>query len=760
MITKSHRYFNLFSISSFAVAQLVFLFGFPFTPQTGYAMSHEAVAGWDRFPQLDVLGSGTFGTVYLSRDLLPTSEYYNELVAVKVVALQRISDAEVKLAMSEVAILRELDHPNVLKFIDCFIDNDQLLCCVTEYVNGGDLAMLIKDAKHAHRFLDSFVVADMARQLLEGLSYLHSQAIIHRDIKPANIYLTSSGGIKIGDFGVSKLVSDITPEAVTFIGTPYYICPELARGESYSFGADVWALGVVLFELHVLRLPFFARNIMALMAIIAKGEYDSRAMETRAISEQQREGLLSSCGPEYVMKSESLASLVSSLVKSMLVVEKGSRLSAQEILSTFFGVSSQPPDESGLDQSVRASRANSIIEEDAHVYKSAPRQSLRTSCSSAGHLFVGQMSVGRSDPLADEDVVLVGGDADLDGKADVRVQGEVEYEDDFEEDEERGVAAQPEIPSPVNDHGDEDQSRRSCRLVVKISPSCPDSLSSSPSTANNVVVLQQTPRRHSSNAAVALAVASQTSRFRDPHAMERMLREKALKYHERRLALERKARERQEAHEQQQRKAFAEMSAPESTSSSQPNFAVAFGAVAGNAANVALGQSALAAKHFAVSLLSSASASKLSSSRKGGTRSAKTSQQDLTPNEDDEDEDEEDDCARRSLCAALVFFSSTSSETVPLRRLTTSTSFKRLIRRVFSIAHSRYPQHLQRSTGEGDEPKQLDIDTMAQVLRMTYLDSQGDLVEIGTAAEWRYVLAEHLAQAGRGQVLLLRCLGF
>jgi serine/threonine protein kinase len=699
-------------------------------------MEHQLLTGWDRFPRLDVLGSGAFGVVHLSRDLLYSSEYFNELVAVKTIALQRISDAEANLAMTEVAILRELDHPNVLKFIDCFIDDDQLLCCVTEYVNGGDLAGLIRDAKQANRFIDSFVLVDITRQILEGLAYLHSQAIIHRDIKPANIYLSSTGAIKIGDFGVSKLVSCNLPEAATFIGTPYYISPELARGETYSFGADVWALGVVVYELHTLRLPFFARNIMALMASIAKGEYDTAAVEKRALSDVQREGLLSSCGPEYVLKSESLGSLVASLVKSMLVAEKANRMSAQEILSTYFGVSSAAPDDSGLALSARTSRGHSLLEEDAAVFRTTLRRSLR-SMSTSG-LPLGSSEQGRPIPdvAADLDEVLAG-------------EKEQEYADDFEEDESQILAVpcfsappacrKSEFQAATGKYDDDDQWRVAC-VVLKKADKQPDPTAISYSEAPVECfgrLASAFPRGEPCRPAAV---------FRDPQEMERMLRQKALKYHERRLAAEKKAREREQQQEQHD-------SSCSSLPSPPSNFAVAFSSAVSCSGYSALGQSALAAKSFAMSLMGSSSSSHTSLKKK----SIAMRRAGCSAAEDDEDTNDEE---LPKPIPAAVFISSTS-ETVPLRRVSTITRFKSILKRVSAILRSRSlireQSACRHKATETSISELADTqESLAESLKLSYLDAQGDRVEVGTSAEWRYVVEEHLTSSMGCGLLVLR----
>ena len=102
-------------------------------------------------------------------------------------------------------------------------------------------------------------------QMSLALSYLHSKKILHRDLKPANIFLSEGKRvIKLGDFGVTKVLSNTLPMAKTKIGTPYYMAPELLLGDAYNYKADVWSLGCVLYELAALAVPFQAQKMTQL----------------------------------------------------------------------------------------------------------------------------------------------------------------------------------------------------------------------------------------------------------------------------------------------------------------------------------------------------------------------------------------------------------------------------------------------------------------------------------------------------------------
>ena len=188
-------------------------------------------------------------------------------------------------------------------------------------------------------WVESFLITDIAKQCLDALAYLHALGIIHRDIKPSNIYLSKKDGtVKIGDFGVSKLLQPSAPFATTFVGTPFYLCPELCMGDPYSFGADVWALGVLLYELYCLKLPFAADNVLGQIYVITEGTYDKRALRCpHAFADTQRAVLEDLYGPSFAQSEVLLHGLVVELVEQMLSVDPAQRPSAETLLTRVFG---------------------------------------------------------------------------------------------------------------------------------------------------------------------------------------------------------------------------------------------------------------------------------------------------------------------------------------------------------------------------------------------------------------------------------------
>jgi NIMA (never in mitosis gene a)-related kinase len=286
---------------------------------------------WQRYTKAQTLGHGAYGTVYLAKDL-EAEDVSEEYVAIKCVPLMDIGERDKQMAMGEVAILRQLEHRNILRFIDCFIDEDSFLCTVTEFVDGGDLAAFHRKATEGQPggLIDAFVVADLAEQMLEGLSYLHANHVLHRDFKPQNCYITKEGVIKIGDFGVSKLLTASMPQAKTFIGTPFYMAPEVCLSEDYSYPADVWSIGVVLYELYLGKLPFVASNVLALIHAITEGKFDGAALDRRPYSASPSGTTLNADLQADICK------LVCSLIKSCLVLDDERRPTAAGLLRDYF----------------------------------------------------------------------------------------------------------------------------------------------------------------------------------------------------------------------------------------------------------------------------------------------------------------------------------------------------------------------------------------------------------------------------------------
>ena len=140
------------------------------------------------------------------------------------------------------------------------------------YCDGGDLLGHVKS--QAGKVLDENYVLDLFVQLCLAIKHVHDRKIIHRDIKTENVFLSSRKRVvKLGDFGIAKVLESTLQQARTSIGTPYYLSPEICQGKLYNFKSDIWSLGVVLYELCALRCPFAGANMKGLMLCISRGSY-------------------------------------------------------------------------------------------------------------------------------------------------------------------------------------------------------------------------------------------------------------------------------------------------------------------------------------------------------------------------------------------------------------------------------------------------------------------------------------------------------
>ena len=200
---------------------------------------------------LKAIGKGKFSVVYRA-----VHKETNKVVALKRIAIVDITDERQRLkTLKEVRLLQRLDHPNIIKYLDAFIDEHDLVI-VFEWAEAGDLKRQLRKATEKKVRFDERLVWRYFAQICEAIQYMHQIRVMHRDLKPANIFLTSKGEVKVGDLGLSRALSDNTMQAHSKVGTPLYMSPEVLRGKGYAFKSDVWSLGCILYELAVLRSPF------------------------------------------------------------------------------------------------------------------------------------------------------------------------------------------------------------------------------------------------------------------------------------------------------------------------------------------------------------------------------------------------------------------------------------------------------------------------------------------------------------------------
>ncbi|CAD8066727.1 unnamed protein product [Paramecium primaurelia] len=211
------------------------------------------------------IGSGSFGQVYLARN-----KREDRLYVIKRIKIRDMSQKDRENTENEVRLLQKLRHPNIVAYKDSYLDREQYLNIVMIHCEGGDIYQKIRNKKS---FPESQIL-DWFAQMTLALCYLHEQKILHRDMKTQNIFL-KNGRVRLGDFGIAKVLDSTRDLANTCIGTPYYMSPELFKYKPYSYKSDVWALGCCLYEMCNLRHAFDAQSMNGLALKILKGSYSS-----------------------------------------------------------------------------------------------------------------------------------------------------------------------------------------------------------------------------------------------------------------------------------------------------------------------------------------------------------------------------------------------------------------------------------------------------------------------------------------------------
>merc|ERR1719201_3259764 len=219
------------------------------------------------------LGKGKFSIVYMAKRLTD-----NAMCALKKINIfDMMVPKQREKCLKEVRLLQSLDHPNIVKLKDSFIDNNELLIIV-EWAEKGDLKRLIRRAASMDIHFKDTEMWEYSRQLASALDHMHQKRIMHRDLKPANIFVSMDGSLKLGDLGLGRFFSSQTLEAFSKVGTPLYMSPEVLRGAGYDMRSDVWSLGCVFYELCVCRSPFKHpeknMSLYDLFLAISKGTYD------------------------------------------------------------------------------------------------------------------------------------------------------------------------------------------------------------------------------------------------------------------------------------------------------------------------------------------------------------------------------------------------------------------------------------------------------------------------------------------------------
>ena len=221
----------------------------------------------EKYRKVKVVGKGNFGHA-----ILVQSNVDHKLYIMKTIDVSKMDKKQKEEALTEVHVLKSMRHPYIVTYRESFMEK-RCLCILMDYADGGDMYNKIAAQKKAGKLFDENQVVDWFLQIALAIKHIHSKRILHRDLKTQNIFLTSQGDIKIGDFGIARVLQHTYDCAKTAIGTPYYLSPEICQEKPYNQKSDIWSIGCILYEMLTLKHAFDSNSMKGLVLKILRSNY-------------------------------------------------------------------------------------------------------------------------------------------------------------------------------------------------------------------------------------------------------------------------------------------------------------------------------------------------------------------------------------------------------------------------------------------------------------------------------------------------------